>query len=246
MRRAKGLGPWHYGWKADKPDHRDFKYSAIMPGIVIPESVDLRPKDTPIFNQLNLGSCTGNALGGHFDFIHPGYNSSRLFIYYNERVMEGDVDQDGGAEIRDGISSLNTQGVCSEADWPYDIVKFADKPSDECYVAAQAEKIVSYHRITGLVEMLACLAEGFPFVFGFTVYEGFESEEVTKTGILNMPGPDEQVLGGHAVMAVGYDKASARLIVRNSWGAEWGDKGYFTLPFEYAEKLASDFWTIRK
>jgi C1A family cysteine protease len=92
------------------------------------------------------------------------------------------------------------------------------------------------------------MADGFPFVFGFTVYDSFESDQVAKTGILNMPKPDEPEVGGHAVMGVGYDDAKKRLLVRNSWGADWGMKGYFTMPYDYvaSRDLSDDFWTIRK
>ena len=96
--------------------------------------------------------------------------------------------------------------------------------------------------------MRTCLAEGFPFVFGFTVYNGFESDAVAKSGVLNMPGPDERMVGGHAVMAVGYDNTQRRFIVRNSWDTDWGMKGYFTMPYDYLDLnsgLADDFWTIR-
>jgi C1A family cysteine protease len=95
--------------------------------------------------------------------------------------------------------------------------------------------------------MRTCLADGFPFVFGFTVYENFESRQVARTGVLNMPQQAERVVGGHAVMAVGYIDAAKRFIVRNSWGTAWGKKGYFSMPFDYLvdSDLAADFWTIR-
>jgi C1A family cysteine protease len=95
--------------------------------------------------------------------------------------------------------------------------------------------------------MRGCLAEGYPFVFGFSVYESFEREEVAKNGKVNMPKKNEAQVGGHAVMAVGYLQSSKRFIVRNSWGTSWGMSGYFTMPFDYLldENLSDDFWTIR-
>jgi C1A family cysteine protease len=91
------------------------------------------------------------------------------------------------------------------------------------------------------------LAEGFPFVFGFTVYSSFESATVARSGILNMPTKNERVVGGHAVMAAGYDDTQQRFIIRNSWGTDWGQKGYFTMPYVYlgSRNLSDDFWTIR-
>jgi C1A family cysteine protease len=204
-------------------------------------------------NQGALGSCTGNALAGALEFLErkdgvPFKDLSRLFIYYNERVIEHTVNSDSGAMIRDGIKSLKAQGVCSEKSWPYVIAKFKAKPTAACYKEGTNHQITSYQRIVTLNEMLACLAEGYPFVFGFTVYESFESAEVAKSGVVNMPQSGEKVVGGHAVVAVGYDNSAQRFIVRNSWGKAWGQQGYFTIPFAYLEdrNLSDDLWTIRR
>lgn len=172
---------------------------------------------------------------------------SRLFIYYNERVIINTVDSDSGAMLRDGIKTLVKQGVCDEGLWPYDTKKFSAKPSSKCYRDAENHQVTSYRRILNVREMKTCLAEGFPFVFGFMVYESFETREVARTGVVRMPGKGEAALGGHAVMAVGYDDSSARFLVRNSWGLGWGMKGYFTMPYPYLEsrELSDDFWTIR-
>jgi C1A family cysteine protease len=150
--------------------------------------------------------------------------------------------------LRDGIKTLKKQGVCSEKKWPYVISKFAMKPNPACYKEALNHQITSYHRILMLDEMRTCLAEGFPFVFGFTVYESFESSEVARTGVVSIPQPSECSLGGHAVLAVGYDDGQKRFIVRNSWGTSWGQKGYFTMPYNYLadRNLSDDFWTIRR
>jgi C1A family cysteine protease len=172
---------------------------------------------------------------------------SRLFIYYNERAMEGTINDDAGAMIRDGVKSLVKLGVCSEKNWPYKSAKFTNKPPAACYKEASDHQVTSYHRIISLQQMRQCLAEGYPFVFGFSVYEAFESDAVAKTGKLNLPKPSEKQLGGHAVMAVGYDDSAKRVLVRNSWGADWGIKGYFTMPYDYISdgNLADDLWTIR-
>jgi C1A family cysteine protease len=202
-------------------------------------------------DQGALGSCTAQALAGNLEFLDRKIDSlytdvSRLFIYYNERVLEGTVDYDSGASLRVGIKTLKNDGCCEESLWPYKIAKFDVKPSGKCYLRAKTLCIKSYHRITRLSEMLTCLAEGYPFVFGFTVYESFDSPKVARTGVVQMPKKGEAALGGHAVLAVGYDLAAKRFLVRNSWGTGWGMKGYFTMPFKYLETLSADFWTIRK
>jgi C1A family cysteine protease len=173
---------------------------------------------------------------------------SRLFVYYNERVIENTITSDSGAQLRDGIKTLAKQGVCLEKMWPYVISHFENKPTKACYTNAAQHIILSYQRIQTLNDMKTCLAAGYPFVFGFTVYESFESAEVAKTGVVPMPAPHEKVVGGHAVVAVGYDDAAQRVIVRNSWGPTWGQAGYFTMPYDYitSPKLAADMWTIRR
>ena len=245
--------PQWYGWLPDLPDHRDLLYSAIAPKVArLPQKIDLRKQCSPIENQGKLGSCTANALVGALEFLEEKdgvffVDLSRLFVYYNERVIEGTVDQDSGAFIRDGIKSLAKQGVCPEPEWPYKVSRFRRKPSRTCYRTAKKHHILSYHRISTLEEMRSCLAEGYPFVFGFTVYQSFESDTVAKSGILNMPTSKEKVVGGHAVMAVGYDDIEERFLIRNSWGADWGRNGYFTMPYAYLgnRSLSDDFWTIR-
>ena len=243
-----------YGWVPDVPDQRDYLLSAVLriPAI-LPGKVDLRPTCSKVEDQGQLGSCTANALVGGLEFLERKdkvafEDFSRLFIYYNERAIEHTIQSDSGAMIRDGIKTLAKKGVCPEKKWPYLVSKFRLKPTASCYKDALNHQITSYHRIITLDEMRTCLAEGFPFVFGFTVYESFESQAVAKTGVVNMPGHSEKSLGGHAVLAVGYDDAQERFIVRNSWGEGWGMKGYFTMPYKYVadRNLSDDFWTIRR
>ena len=244
-----------YGWIRDLPDLRDHLYATPPEFLVkLPSSVDLRSQCPAVYDQGQLGSCTANAIAAALEFDQMKekqsnvFVPSRLFIYYNERVMEGTVNEDSGAQIRDGIKSVGKQGDCPETLWPYDIKKFAVKPPDKCYQQALKFKAVQYQRLSQILNQLkGCLASGYPFVFGFTVYESFESQQVAQTGHASMPLPKETVVGGHAVMAVGYDDSQNWFIVRNSWGDGWGLKGYFTLPYAYLleQNLASDFWTIR-
>ena len=199
-------------------------------------------------------NCTANSLSGSFDYerikqkLKPLF-PSRLFIYYNERAMEGTIKSDSGAQIRDGIKTLASQGVCPESEWYYNVSKFAVKPNEQCYQNAKSNTIKQYLRLdnTNLNQLKTCLVQGYTFVFGFTVYESFESDAVASTGIVPMPDPNEQCLGGHAVYCVGYDDSKKAFKVRNSWGNEWGDGGNFWLPYDYMTNtdLASDFWTIR-
>lgn len=242
-----------YGWIPDLPDARDRMYSAPR-RTALPKSVDLRAHCPPVYDQGDLGSCTANAIAGAIEFdqrkeeLAKPFTPSRLFIYYNERSLEGTVATDSGAMIRDGIKSVASQGVCPEPMWPYVDGQFAIQPPGPCYKAAKLHPAVSYSRLEQVPGQLkACLASGYPFVFGFTVYEGFEDEAVAHTGVASMPEAGETVLGGHAVMAAGYDDAHGRFLVRNSWGSGWGMGGYFTIPYAYLtdENLASDFWTIR-
>lgn len=243
-----------YGWIPDQPDQRDHMYAAPAEFLTaLPSKVDLRRRCPKVYNQGQLGSCTANAIAGAIEFERrkqrmTDFVPSRLFIYYNERVIEGTVRSDSGAQLRDGIKSVASQGVCPEPEWPYVIAKFTTKPSVRAYNDAQLDRAISYQSLfQDLNQMKGCLASGYPFVFGFTVYQSFESATVAKTGHAPMPGWGERPVGGHAVMAVGYDDDAQWFIVRNSWGANWGMKGYFTLPYSYLIQpaLSSDFWTIR-
>ena len=274
---ARGLNPSdlavsvrkiaRYGWTPDLPDQRDYTYSAPR-GLAANNtpSVDLRPQCPPVYDQGHIGSCTANAIAAalEFDMMKQGldaYTPSRLFIYYNERVIEHRVQQDSGAQIRDGIKSVAALGDCPESEWTYDDTpadpttnifpdgaKAAMKPTKNCYSDAFKHKALSYSTVAqNLADMKGCLSEGYPFVFGFTVYESFESDAVAQTGNVPTPQASEKAIGGHAVMAVGFDDGDHLFICRNSWGDTWGDAGYFYMPYSYLldDNLADDFWTIR-
>jgi len=244
-----------FGWIPDLPDQRDHLYIAPRKTMAaLPPSTDLRAQCPPVYDQGDLGSCTANAVAGAHQFSQikqsepKVFSPSRLFIYYNERVIEHTVNSDSGAMIRDGMKSVGRRGVCPERIWPYDIAKFTDRPPAKSYKNALSHRAVSYRRVQrSLSQMQGCLAEGFPFILGFTVYESFESDAVAATGVVPMPRQNEAILGGHAVLAVGYDDSKRRFLMRNSWGTQWGMAGYFTMPYAYLleENLADDFWTLR-
>lgn len=254
-----------YGWRPDVPDQRDHLFAA-PPRAPLPKTANLSPLVTRVFDQGELGSCTANAIATAFIMnerqqVSQPMTPSRLFIYYNERAMEGTIREDAGAMIRDGIKSVAKQGVCAEQRWPYIISKFTQKPPAALYREALEHQVLAYARVPrDLRSFRAALARGYPIVFGFSVYESFENAIVAKTGVAPLPRPSERLLGGHAVVAVGYTDVAAKcgrktwpantLLCQNSWGAAWGyekPSGCFSLPYGYIESpdLSDDFWTIK-
>ena len=246
-----------YGWVPQHPDKRDIKYK-LTQYVPVPDVMDLVTPTTPApYNQGSAGSCTGNGIAfcvqseqikqHEPDIFMP----SRLFIYWNERDMEGTTNSDSGAQIRDGLKVVSGLGVCPEDVWPYDVGKVLVKPSDEAYAKAPLGKALKYRSVDPYKNLMQqILAQGTPIVLGFTVYDSFESDEVARTGVVNMPKikliGGEEVVGGHCVVLVGYDNTAQRWKLRNSWGTGWGQGGYFTMPYEYLldPDLASDFWAI--
>jgi C1A family cysteine protease len=233
------------------PTVQRFAFSLSNPIAVLPPSVDLRPNCPPVYDQGSLGSCTGNAIAAavEYDLMKqgkPAFQPSRLFIYYNERLMEGDVGEDAGAQIHDGIKAIANYGVCPESLWPYNPSQFTVKPSDAAYAAAAQEKALNYYSVEITIgDLKQALAQGYPVVIGMQVFQAMESEDVAQSGSVPMPGPYDQSLGGHCVLVVGYDDAKQHLIVRNSWGKDWGLGGYFTLPYAYVTpNLMTDFWVV--
>ena len=246
----------YYGWNPSRPDWRDTKF-AFKPKVCrLADRVDLRGVNMPpVYDQGQLGSCTANAIAAAYDFAHASeglgfINPSRLFIYANERIMEGtELSNDSGAQIRDGVKCVSTMGVCPETEWPYIENQFSVAPPKECYEAALKVLVLEYQSV-GQLDIMAALNQPKPkpVIVGFTVYESFESAEVARTGIVPMPLRNESVVGGHAVVAVGYDLEASTYLFRNSWSASWAKAGYFTLPRAYVENpdLASDFWVLSK
>lgn len=246
------------GWLPDVPDLRDIPFSKKfrLPR-KLPFGVDLRGACSDVKDQGKLGSCTAHALTGALEFLQLAALSpeeleryrdlSRLFVYYNTRKSMGTIHEDSGAMLRTAIKTLKLLGVCREKLWPYIISRFAERPPKKCYAEALNHTVTGYQRLDALREMKACLAMGLPFVFGFAVYEHVMSESVARTGRIRLPGRGERMLGGHAVMAVGYRDRTGTLIFRNSWGRKWGQAGYGEMPYAYPQsrELTDDFWCIQ-
>jgi C1A family cysteine protease len=243
-----------YGWKPDDHDPRDRGY-VPTPSLLrsLPPAVDLRKHCPAAYDQLSLNSCVANAVAAALEYEHIRQGKrkatpSRLFIYYNARARQDVVKLNHGVQIRNGIKAVAKRGACEEEHWPYLVRRFAERPPQKYYKAAHMHRALRYFRMRrSLPHLRACLAEGFPFILGMAVYSSFESARVTRTGTVHMPEPHEHRVGGHAVLAVGYSHRRRRILVRNSWGPVWGQRGYFTLPYAYFEspKLAKNFWTIR-
>lgn len=239
------------GWIPDKPDDgRDRKFFAAPRLIGLPSHVDLSPECCEVYDQGQIGSCAPNAATSAYRFAlkksgKPDFRGSRLFLYYIVRAMEGTVRQDAGSSIRDNFRALAKQGLCSEASWPYLPDQFRKHPAVRCYVEGMFHQAIEYRRVNPMLgDMKACLADGFPFVFGVPVYPSMMMEETAKTGHVPMPFPGEVEIGGHAIKAVGYDDATKLFKFKNSWG-KWGAGGYGFLPYAYMARMASDCWTVR-
>lgn len=266
-----------YTLSRDIPDPRDQRYTHPHYLAATP-NVDLRDKCPQVYDQGKLGSCSANALAFAYQYDEVKqvpeksitgdsdspdcFLPSRLYIYYNERVRENHPDSDSGASLRDGIKSINQEGVCPESMWPYDIAQFATRPTQECYQEGKKHQAVKYQRVTqSEQDFKKVLSSGYPIVFGFLVYPSFESDEVSQTGLVPMPASGGKPLGGHAVAMVGYryiepktedsesdsetegspgislgkliPTSQLQFIVRNSWGPGWGDNGYCYFPADY-------------
>jgi C1A family cysteine protease len=258
-----------FGWKPDLPDQRDYTFVQLTNNIKsdklfsfteknLPPFVSLRYWCSEIEDQKTLGSCVANAVVGLMEFnkIKSGLGGkkfkhfSRLFNYYNARVFAENVEEDSGAYIRDGIKTAKVVGICLAEDWPYRVEYFKKEPPEKCYQNALQYKFIKYYRLSSLSDMKISLANGHPFVFGVAIYQSFMTGQVSNTGVVPMPGFNERLLGGHAMLAIGYDDNKKSFLVRNSWGKSWGLKegnlgGYCYIPYDYlsSRDLSDDFWT---
>lgn len=243
------------GYRPDVPDSADYKFEDLAPKLALTEGtfagVDLRKWCSPIENQSYLSSCVGNAVVGALELLQikngvPFNDLSRLFVYYNSRMMHKEQDQDAGTYIRLAMGTLSSLGACSESKWPYDPSTVFTRPTWGSYREAYANKIQNYYRIGGTgqqrVDMIKrALEAGNPVVFGVMVDDAFMN--TPKDGVVAMPKSPRTAAGGHAMLIVGYDNTTSTFIVRNSWGTSWGDKGYCYMPYDYIDSAyGDDFW----
>lgn len=237
----------------------------------LPAAVDLRPWASPIEDQGALGSCTAQAGAGVIEYYERKsfgrhVESSRLFLYKATRNLMKSKG-DSGAYLRMTMGAMVIFGVPPEPYWPYTDAEeaFDKEPPAFCYAFAQGYKTLLYYRhdpagstrAAVLERLKAHIAAGHPAMFGFTVYSSFDQAETT--GRIPLPHGRERIEGGHAVVAMGYDDdltianasggepCRGALLIRNSWGRAWGEKGYGWLPYAYVLKgLAEDFWSVLK
>lgn len=247
------------GWKRDLPDHRDLKLSVRVP-VTLDPAVDLRLRCPAVYDQGHLGSCTANATGflWHYEVcleVTPKapttaiVSPSRLYIYYFTRLAQGTANEDSGGTLRGAMQAARRHGLCPETLWPYIEANYAITP------ASTADQNAIHHLPSqrqyaavpqGLGEFKTLLAGGRPLAFGFSVPESFMSQEMASSGVMPLPQPGENVVGGHAVALAGYDDQKQAFLVRNSWGEGWGEGGYFWMPYAFATNPSwcSDFWTV--
>lgn len=255
---SKALKPQRikgFGWKPDPPDPRDRAFAPRVTAQELPRKKSLRAEVSQVFDQGDLGSCTANATAAMLRFVERKQGErtvalSRLFIYYWTRYLEGTTNEDAGAFLRDVLKVVAKQGAPPEKEWPYKVENFRSEPPQELGSDALEHQAIQYLRLSrSLQAMKSCIVEGFPFVFGFAVFESFY--KTGPDGIAPVAGVDEPLEGWHAVMCVGYDDVlyggAGGFWMLNSWGKSFGKGGFFTLPYHVLmdPQQSNDFWTVR-
>lgn len=245
----------YYGKLWPGPARQNDYPAADTTGLPVRTEVDPRAKMPPLFNQGALGSCTANATAACFqyDSILDGHDCgllARLWIYFWERSLEGTLGQgDVGAMGHDAFT-VAKHGIPPETMWPYDISTFQDRPGPDEPRAYRLEKKVAAPQQSEMA-LKQVLSNDQTIAYGFTVYESFEQPWETP-GVMPMPQPGEQILGGHENLWVGYLEAfPGYLLSRNSWDPDPSDQslnfeGYFLMPLAFAldQNNVSDLRTI--
>lgn len=235
-----------YKVTASPKDWRDLYYN--FDRIPLKESVDLKDWSSGIHEQSSLGSCAAQAVVSAYELLMKKENPkqyvplSELFAYFNARLIEGDVSEDSGAYIRDVIKGIAQFGICTESAWPYNVGKFAITPSIESYNEAKSRTVKNYYRLNGLSDILDALNADYPVTFGMHVYPQFALMEYHGETKVAMPNDNEEPLGGHAMMLVGYDLPRQLVLAQNSFGPYWGDQGRCWIPFDYIKNETFDSW----
>jgi C1A family cysteine protease len=209
----------------------------------LPTSGSIKQYCTSIYDQGQLGSCTANAFCGAYRAMalqksgSITFEPSRLYLYYAERAMEGQISADCGADVIDGESYVQKYGICSEKSWPYNIPNFKKKPPTACNKEALSHKISSYSVIPIDSNLLTNIKQAInnktPVLIAIAVYDSFESETTAKTGVVTIPKCTEQSVGGHEMCIVGYTDKPKLFTVMNSWGSNWGKGGFCYIPYSY-------------
>lgn len=234
----------------DPVDLRDRRMAGRKLGEPTVHKVDLRYLASPVEDQGRLSSCTANAAVGALEILEKKQgieqkDLSRLFVYYNTRMLEGTTGMDQGAYIRTTMKALRKFGACLEHMWMHRPSKVLTKPNDKCYKDGETRQVLEYLRVTRGAGMREALADGYPVIFGMILHAGFMKTK--RNGIVPMPRRGEQSYGGHAMLIVGYDLNAKMYLVRNSWGPRWGRGGYCWIPFAllHNPQVAWSFWTAR-
>lgn len=261
------------GWHRDFPDIRDIAADSLVVQAMLqrcnrpkpartirPSRIDWREYCPPIRDQGKLASCTAHACLGLFEYFERRsfgkvVDASRLFVHQTtRRLLQRNAQP--GANLRTTFKAMIRFGVPPEQFWPYDTDKSELEPEPFLFSFAQHGDAIKYVRLDprgsnggeSLMRVKSFLVAGLPCVLGFIVCDSISNDP----GIA-FPTRHDSVRGGHSVLAIGYDDSyrirstKGALLIQNSWGTAWGDKGYGWLPYAYVEEqLAVDCWTIMR